>query len=257
MAWREIVARVSWMASVPVGAFLLAFGCGGLIGSIASPSLEQPIGGYLTPSADAPAREDHASSPEARATGESASGLIAAESAEAVFVQRAAPRNTLLNSTYLDHPSTNGNPEAFILVRPTPEPGGDAEDSSHAIGVWYDSRREGRWAIFNQHRAPLAAGATFKVVVVEGSNTIVHRATPRNSAGNRTYIDDPLANGNPDAMLSVTQNWNPEGVGDTYNDHPVGVRYDAGEKKWTVFNRDREPMPDGAAFNVAVLRDGS
>lgn len=257
MAWREVAARVAWKTSVTVGAFLLAFGGGGLAWYIASPSLEQSTIDYLAPSADDPAREDTASSPEAPATGESAFGLIAAKSAEAVFVQRAAPRNTLLNSTYLDHPSINGNPEAFILVRPIPEPGGDAENSSHEIGVWYDSRRGGRWAIFNQHRAPLAAGATFEVVVMEGSNTIVHRAAPRNSAGNKTYIDDPLINGNPGAMLSVTQNWNPEGVGDTYNDHSVGVRYDAGEKKWTIFNRDREPMPDGAAFNVAVSRDGS
>ena len=84
----------------------------------------------------------------------------------------------------------------------------------------------------------------------------VHRATPENVSDNSTYIDDPRTNGNPGAVLSVTQNWNPGGGGGTYNDHPVGVWYDAGRQKWAIFNQDRAAMPEGAAFNVAVSGDG-
>jgi hypothetical protein len=83
----------------------------------------------------------------------------------------------------------------------------------------------------------------------------VHRATPENISANSTYLDDPLTNDNPDAILYVTQNWNPGGNGDTYNEHPIGVWYDSSRQRWAIFNQDREAMPDGAAFNVAVLEE--
>lgn len=83
-------------------------------------------------------------------------------------------------------------------------------------------------------------------------SAFVHRATPENVSDNSTYVDNPLANGHPDVVLSVTQNWNPGGGGGTYNDHPVGVWYDRGAEKWAIFNQDRATMPEGAAFNVTV-----
>ncbi len=81
----------------------------------------------------------------------------------------------------------------------------------------------------------------------------VHRAGPGDTFGNVTYLDDPLVNGDPDAALSATQNWNPGGGGrGVYNDHPVGVLYDEDVSKWYVYNEDAALMPEGAAFNVAV-----
>jgi len=128
----------------------------------------------------------------------------------------------------------------------------EAPTSDHNIGVWYDEEAR-RWAIFNQDHAPMARGTSFDVHVLSGEAAFVHRATAENTAGDGTYLNDPLINANPDAALSVTQNWNPGGVGGTYNDHPVGVRYDADARQWVIFNEDGEEMPDGAAFNVTVV----
>jgi hypothetical protein len=83
----------------------------------------------------------------------------------------------------------------------------------------------------------------------------VHRATSENISANSTYLDNPLTNGNPDVILYVTQSWNPGGGGGTYNNHPVGVWYDGSRQRWAIFNQDREQMPSGAAFNVAVLEE--
>ena len=260
MARRGIVTRVALIGSIVGGSLLLAGAMGALSAYFAAAYLsdQQPDEGRPVASVDAPDHDDGApSAPDAPATDESAFGLIASKSTEAVFVQRATPRNILLNSTYLDHPSINGDPNAFILVRRASEPGADSENNAHQIGVWNDARGGGRWAIFNQHRASMAVGATFEVVVMEGPNTIVHRATPQNTVGNSTYVDDPLTNGNPHAVLTATQNWNPGGKGSTYNDHPVGVRYDPDEKRWVIFNRDEEQMPSGAASNVAVFEVSS
>ncbi len=86
----------------------------------------------------------------------------------------------------------------------------------------------------------------------DGDSAFVHRAAPENISANSTYIDDPLADGNPSAVLHVTQNWNPGGGDGVYNDHQVGVWYDAARGKWAIFNQDRAPIPDGAAFDVLV-----
>ncbi len=89
-------------------------------------------------------------------------------------------------------------------------------------------------------------------VSADADSAFVHRASPENTSENSTYLDDPLADGNPSAVLHVTQNWNPGGGDGVYNDHPVGVWYDAAREKWAIFNQDRAPIPDGAAFDVLV-----
>lgn len=88
-------------------------------------------------------------------------------------------------------------------------------------------------------------------------SVFVHRASPENISANSTYLDNPLTTGDPDAILSVTQNWNPGGGSGTYNDHPIGVWYDADRQRWAIFNQDRKAMPEGAAFNVEVVSESS
>jgi hypothetical protein len=90
------------------------------------------------------------------------------------------------------------------------------------------------------------------VEVPQASAKFVHYAGLVNTAGNYTYLDNELTNGEPEAVLSVTQNWNPGGGRGVYNNHPVGTVYDAKVKKWAVYNRDGAPIPKGAAFNIAV-----
>jgi hypothetical protein len=96
---------------------------------------------------------------------------------------------------------------------------------------------------------PASDGAAFDAV-------FIHRATPENISGNSTYLDNLLTNDDPNVILYVTPNWNPGGgVAGTYNEHPVGVWYDSSRQRWAIFNQDCETMPDGAAFNVAVLEE--
>ncbi len=86
-------------------------------------------------------------------------------------------------------------------------------------------------------------------------SVFVHRATSESVSSNSTYLDNRLINGNPDAILSVTQNWNPGGDGGTYNAHPIGIWYDGSAEKWAIANEDRAAMPEGAAFNVVVAEN--
>ena len=179
---------------------------------------------------------------------------------ESSFVQHADPENILDNSTYINKPRTNGNPDAVLLVK-SPR-SGDTGDYAHLIGVWYDTGLR-QWAIFNQDIASMQETAAFDVTIAKYSSgdsgtskqyksVFVHQATTANIVGGVTYVDDPSVNGKPDAALSITQNWNPGGRGGIYNDHPVGVSYDPASKSWMILNKDNAQMPEGAAFNVAV-----
>jgi hypothetical protein len=171
---------------------------------------------------------------------------------KASFIHRATDENSRGDYTYISDPSIDGEPNAIVLVSPT----SDQENLGttpykHNIGVWYEAGAR-KWAIFNQDRAAVPAGATFRVEVPQASAKFVHHAGLVNTAGNYTYLDDQLTNSEPDAVLSVTQNWNPGGGGGVYNNHPVGTVYDGQLKRWAVYNRDGASIPKGAAFNIAV-----
>jgi hypothetical protein len=176
--------------------------------------------------------------------------VSAANSLGVQFVHIATAANISSNWTVIDHPSTNGNPNAILIVTPNWNPGSVGNTyNNHPIGVWYTG---GKWAIFNQDLAAMPAGAAFNVLVpTTGTGVFVHKATAANSSGDYTVLDNPLTNGNPNAIVLVTPNWNPGASGGTYNNHAIGVFYTSG--KWAIFNQDLTAIPVNAAFNVAVL----
>ena len=100
-------------------------------------------------------------------------------------------------------------------------------------------------------------GVAFNVLIPSVDTSVfVHIARAASITNNWTTIDHPLTNNAPNAIVLVTQNRNPSGVGNTNNDHPIGVWYDGVENKWAVFNQDIAAMPDDVAFNVLVAHRG-
>jgi len=180
--------------------------------------------------------------------------LVLATGAD-VFLHTATDDNSTGSRTYIDHPLTNNNPNAILFVTSNWNPGGGISGAynNHTVGVRYLSGSQ-KWAIFNQDDGDMPVDAAFNVLVPTTDQAVfVHTATDDNSAGSRTYINHTLANENPNAIIFVTQNWNPGGAGiGVYNDHPIGVYYFSGAQKWGIFNQDAADMPPGAAFNVLI-----
>ncbi len=89
-----------------------------------------------------------------------------------------------------------------------------------------------------------------------GTNTpvFIWQATANNIGGynyDATFIDHPVTNGDPNAILIVTHNYsasNPQNP----NNHPIGVEYLSG--KWAIYNEDGATMTPGLAFNVMVIK---
>ena len=174
---------------------------------------------------------------------------IAARGSDRVYMHQATPPTLAGHYTILDHRLANLNRRAFVSV--TANWGPSHVYDSHPFGVWYTGDR---WAIFHQDIAPLPSGTVFNVMVAdEGASRFVHQASASNVEANSTYVDHPLTNGRPTALLLVTPNYNPHGAGGTYNNHHVGVWYDIVARRWAIFNQDLASMPIGAAFNVEVF----
>jgi hypothetical protein len=198
---------------------------------------------------ESPADAQYANSAEATNPGQNAK----VPAIKTVFTHTATDANSRGDYTYISDPAIDGDPNAVVLVAESTDRGNARGVSyDHNIGVWYESVNEKKWAIFNQDRAAIPAGTTFKVIIPPASQRLVHNATPDNTVGNRTYLANPLTVGEPDALLTVTQDWNPGGGRGVYNDHPIDILYDADIRRWAIYNRDGAPMPDGAAFNIAV-----
>jgi hypothetical protein len=172
-----------------------------------------------------------------------------------VFLHIARVWNITDNRTTIDHRLTNGDPNAIVLVTQNWNPSAvGGTYNNHSIGVrYYDA--EGKWAILNQDGVEMPPDAAFNVLVATSDPAaFVHTATAENILYNFTLIDHPLSNSNPNAMVLVTQNYNPGGGSGTPNDHEIGVYYRAQAKKWAVFNQDQATtMTEGAAFNVLVI----
>jgi len=168
----------------------------------------------------------------------------------ATFVHTSTVGSITHNHTVIDHPLTNNNPNAMLRVTQNFFAAGGSAFNDHRIGVWYNGSA---WSIFNQDLAAMPDHASFNVTVLPDHSTVLlHKATPANTIGGSTFIDHPLTNNNPNAIVSITQNWNPGGVGGVYNNHTVAVWYYDVFERWAVFNQDHTAVPDGASFNVSA-----
>ena len=83
----------------------------------------------------------------------------------------------------------------------------------------------------------------------------IHQATASNIGGPFTYINHPLTNGDPNAILIVTHNLDPGGhTPSVENNHLFGVVYVIPAAKWAIFNLGGADIPVGAAFNILVVK---
>lgn len=160
------------------------------------------------------------------------------------------PFNVTSNWTSINRPSANDDPNAIVFVNHRY----NGAFHPHSLGVFYTSGT-GRWAIFNQQAlVDMPIDLRFNVLVApDDPDVFVHTASALDVAANSTFLDHPRLNGNPDAIVFVTQNWNPGGgLLGVYNDHAIGVWYHEDREQWGIFNQDLAVMPLGASFNVLV-----
>lgn len=167
------------------------------------------------------------------------------------FVHKSDANNTAFDYTTIDNPLINNNPNAVFLVN-------DLYKSKYNLkitGVYYNQSSQ-RWRIFNMDGSDMEENLSFSIVVSKNGmpyGAAFHTATAQNIIDNRTALDIPAINNNPDALVFVSQVWK---AGGAKNNNHVGVYYALG--KWYVYNEtDGIPtgydMPENAAFHVVYF----
>ncbi len=170
-----------------------------------------------------------------------------------IFVHTATAANIVVGyQTVIDHPDLNGNPDAKIVVSHNWNIFGSGVYNNNIDAVWYDSGLS-RWVIYNEDvSAPIPVGAKYNVYIRgNDSNVITHIATTDNQGTSPRYtiIDNPLINGNPNAILIMENYYNPNAI---YNNNNYGFWYDG--TNWEIYSEDAtlSTIPIGAAFNVII-----
>jgi hypothetical protein len=169
-------------------------------------------------------------------------------------VHTATSGDSLYNYTVIDDVAAFNDPGRIVQVTPSWNTNlscGCVYDT-HTLGVFYTGSV---WAIFHEDGTAIPIGAQYNVIGFPAgvySNIFAHTATTANIIGDYTVLNDATANQNPNAVIIVSQVWNPLGQcgGCVYNNHQIGVWYTG--TNWVVFNEDGAPMPSGASFNVNV-----
>jgi hypothetical protein len=137
------------------------------------------------------------------------------------------------------------NPNAILLVthlyNPYPNVGMYLD---HNIGLYYYLNIK-KWSVFNEDGSSALAAAYNLADETKNPNAFVLTTTA--DGGDGVYIDNPISNNNPNAVIFVTP------VYGTYWDHPLGVNYSNSNAKWDIFNEDMTTMPAGQKFNVVIF----
>ncbi len=168
------------------------------------------------------------------------------------FVHTTTSDNVDAHRTILDHPMLNGNPDAIVFIEHSWNPDGESPGVYHNryTGVFYDAGLE-RWVIFNQDNSTMPTGLAFNVFVANGMpNAFVHQPTEGNGNNSSiTYLDSPLTNDNPNAIIIVTPRYG------AFNDFPIGVWYHPALGQWAIVSQDSSLFSNLHQFNVLVLNN--
>jgi hypothetical protein len=168
-----------------------------------------------------------------------------------------AAGNTFGNYTVIDDGRLNNNPNKKFHVFDNL-----LNYNTQVLGVFY-STSANKWCIYNQGGSgeTMDENLQFNIIVPKANNSfeeLLHTADGNNTSNHFTYLNHPDINNNPDAVIFITQVWNPGGTQTgVYNNHNVGVQYNDNNGKWRIMNEDLANMPLGASFNVMIFKNNS
>ncbi len=167
------------------------------------------------------------------------------------FTHKSSAANSSFESTYLDHPALNNNPEALISLTL------NSTNLNIPVGVWYNPNL-GKWGIFTQNGSNFPADVAINIYFENGLDftaydAFAHTTTAANINYFTSVIDHPALNGKPDAKPIVTMVSNITKYPGTYTTNKkVGVFYITNSNKWGLYTIDKKDMPVNVVYNIMV-----
>ena len=164
------------------------------------------------------------------------------------FTHTTTAENVVASKSTINAAGLANNPQAIIVATPTAE---TARANPHPVGAWYYN---GKWNIFNTDHATMPAGLVYKVQVfpTSGPNQFLHVVTRDNLSEAASYIDNPALNNNPNAAVTILQNYAPDNRAYNLNANHAEVRYNPTSGKWFIANLNGKSLYPNTAYNVVV-----
>jgi hypothetical protein len=188
--------------------------------------------------------------------------LVVQNPSSTVFTATATSKNSTGNGFTLNESSTVGQDGALLQVTQNYTPGGHQVPSvnPHAPGVVYGLGTNGnKWAIQNVDNGTMPAGASYNVMVgsaaSNGGKAKLLTGDTADTSGAYTFISNKQTNGNPNAVVFTTQNFDPNLNFGTNDPHAYGVGYaNSPSDVEYVFNEDGSSMPMTTYyFNLVIF----
>jgi hypothetical protein len=187
-----------------------------------------------------------------------AAGLAAASAhAQSAVIDHVATPETFFDTdrrTYISHPLIDARPEAvFFVTHHWNPPGWPSQYNDHSTALIYVGLAGQRWAVTNRDGAAIPEESAFTLWIPRpggsaGGVSFRHTTAAANVFANRTRLDHPALNGQPDRLIAITPVFE-----SAEPDAEFGAWYEAGVGRWTIFRQDPlATMPTGLSFNVCV-----
>jgi hypothetical protein len=188
--------------------------------------------------------------------------LVVQNPNNSVFTATATSGNITGNGFTLNQSSTLGQGGALLQVTQNYTPGGHQVPSvnPHVPGVVYGLGKKGnKWAIQNVDNGTMPAGASYNVMVgsaaSNGGKAKLLTGDTSDTSGADTFMSNKETNGNPNAVVFATQNFDPNLNFGTNDPHPYGVGYaNSPSDVEYVLNEDGSSMPTTTYyFNLLIF----
>jgi len=167
-----------------------------------------------------------------------------------VFTLTASSSNISGDTAFIDDSAINGTTNQILQATQVTE--GALND--YNAGVWYDpGEGAGEYGVFNEGGSPMVSGTEYNVLVgaQAGGKASFLKAVASNTGGNSTHFSSTTTNGDSNAFMLATPNWDPNDVcGCKYTSSATGVWYIGSYAQEVVFNENNHNMAKKTDFNV-------
>ncbi len=176
-----------------------------------------------------------------------------AEGTDTAFTHvHVAASQSVFKRSYLDHSALNGQPDAILTLA-----------HNWSVNYVYNNQYSfvdynttlGRWYIYgyipNDEFTDIPPNAAWNILVhAPGTNAYIHTATAGTITDDRSELDHPYLNNNPNALVLVTPEYAPSGIGMQFA--PTEVEYDSVTGRWNLDALDDTPFRENARFHLFV-----
>lgn len=183
--------------------------------------------------------------------------LGAYEAGDTAYQHKASSANVSSDATFLNNALFDccNNAHVFVTASTTSDTVDPVVDSGYT-GVYYGAG----WAVFHENQLLMNPGPIFNIFYPPSlpvDRAFTHTVSATSISGICSVIDNALTNNLPNAILSVTANWNPSGASGVYDNHPLQLAYNGTSHRWLICHADGAAMGFGAGFftsyNVYVV----